>query len=122
MALQHEPFRFVQLARLAQDLFGDCELAQVVEARGETCQLDLRLVAAEAERDPRGQLADALRVGARVRVPGVDGLRERRGGAVARGTVRRVRELLQLCELDLGGLVYACAVLTVLLGPVERRV
>ena len=47
MPLEHEPLRLVERARLAQDLLGDRELAQVVQAAREARQLDLRLVDAE---------------------------------------------------------------------------
>ena len=43
VALQDEPLRLVQRARLAEDLFRNRELAEIVEACGQTRQLDLRI-------------------------------------------------------------------------------
>ena len=122
MALEHHPLGIGERARLAQDLLGDGELAEVVQARGEPGQLDQLGVGAQLERDPRGELADALRVAARVRVARVDRLGEARGGAVAGGTVRPCGEALQLGQLDDVRPVEADAVLAALLRPVERRV
>src|SRR5262249_61767873 len=68
MPLQHEALRLVQGPRLAQDLLGNCELAEVVQARGEPRQLDLPLVEPEAAADARCKLADALRMTARARI------------------------------------------------------
>ena len=44
MTFEHEALRVGEWARLAQDLLGNRELAQVVQARGEAGQLDLLLV------------------------------------------------------------------------------
>ena len=71
-----------------------------MQAAGEARQLDLRLVDAEPARDPRGELADALGVAAGVDVACVDGLREARRRAVARGAVGPFCELLELRELE----------------------
>src|SRR5438477_516677 len=66
MALHDEPLRLVERGGLAQDLLGNRELADVVQAAREPRELDLRLVDAEPARDSCGQLADAFRVTPRV--------------------------------------------------------
>src|SRR5258707_7504427 len=68
MALQHQALRLVQRTRLTQDLLGNRELPEIVEAAGEPDQLDLRLVDSEPSCDPRRQLAEPLRVAGRVYV------------------------------------------------------
>ena len=73
-----------QRAGLAQDLLRDGELAEVVQAAGETRELDLLGVESQALRDLGGQFADPLGVTPGVRVAGVDRFREatrRRGNA-----------------------------------------
>ena len=89
---------------------------------GEPRELDLLDVEPESDADARCELRHPLGVGACVRVTRVDRLRERRGGAVARGTVRACRDPLELRELDHVGAIEAHAVLAVLLCPVERAV
>ena len=69
MALEDEPLRAGQRTGLAEDLLGDCELAEVVEAAGEPSELDLLLVEPEARCDPRGQLGHARGVATGVGVP-----------------------------------------------------
>src|SRR5439155_22165028 len=60
MALEDEALRLVEIAGLAQDLLRDRELAEVVEARREPGQLDLRLVDPEPPGDPRRELTHTL--------------------------------------------------------------
>ena len=60
VALEHEPLRLRERAGLAQDLLGDRELAEVVEARREASELDVLLAEAEPDGDPRRELGDAL--------------------------------------------------------------
>src|SRR5207248_8404555 len=91
-----EPLRLVERRGLAQDLLRNRELADVVQAAREPRELDLDLVDAEPARDPRGQLADALRVTSRVRVALVDRLREASRRLVARRVVGVRGELPQL--------------------------
>ena len=59
MALEDEPLGAGQRAGLAEDLLGDRELAEVVQAAREPGKLDLLLVEAEARCDPCGELGDA---------------------------------------------------------------
>ena len=122
MPLEDEPLRLAQRRRLAEDLLGDRELAEVVEVAGEPGQLDRRVVRAEAARDSRRVVADALRVAAGVRVALVDRLREALRRPVVRRAVRRVRDLLEVGPQDRLGRVGADAVLAVLLRPVQRAV
>src|SRR5207248_1342221 len=123
MPLQDEALRLVERARLPQDLLGDRELAEIVQAAREADQLDLRVVDAETPRDPSGHLAHALRMTAGVHVARVDRLREARRCAIARRAVGPFRELLQLRQLERRRrLVGARAVLAVFLRPVERAV
>src|SRR5262249_62269679 len=89
---------------------------------GEPRQLDVLRIEADALRDPCGEIADTLRVAAGVRVACVDGLRQGRRGAVARGLVGAGGKPLQLRELDDVWPVDPYAVLPVLLRPVERAV
>src|SRR2546428_8841730 len=100
MALEYEPLRIGQRAGLAQDLLRNRELAEVVQAAGETRELDLLGIEAETLRDLGGELADPLGVTAGVGVACVDRLRKRRGGAIAGGLVRPRCEPLELRELD----------------------
>src|SRR5436189_5427126 len=79
-------------------------------------------IEADALRNARGELADAFRVAAGVRVARVDRLRERGRRAVARRLVGPGGETLELGELDDVGPVDAHAILAVLLRPVERAV
>ena len=122
MAFEHEPFRVCEVSRLAEDLLRNRQLPEVVKRPGEARQLDLFRVQTEPQRDSRGQLRDALRVAAGVRVTRVDRLCKRSGRAEARGAVRAGCEPLQLSELDNFGTVEAHAVLAVLLRPVEGAV
>jgi hypothetical protein len=82
VALQHEPLGFVERARLAQDLLRDGELAQVVQARCKSGQLDRGVVEAEAPGDAGRELADPFRVAAGIGVARVDRFREARRCAV----------------------------------------
>ena len=122
MALEHEPLGLAEHARLAEDLLGDGELAEVVQAGREPRQLGLGLVEPEPAGDPGGEVADPLGVAAGVGVARVDGLGEAGGRAVARRTVGTLGELLQVGELERARLVRAGAVLALLLRPVERAV
>src|SRR3954454_2073870 len=119
VALQDEALRAGQWAGLAEDLLGDRELAEVVQAPGEPGQLDLLLVEAESGRDAGREVGDAGGMAARVRVAEVDGLREACRGAEASRAVGAGRELAQLGELDDVWTVDMDAVLPVLLRPVE---
>jgi hypothetical protein len=120
--LQHEPLGFGQLAGLAQDLLGDRELAEVVQARRQPGQLDRLRVDAEARRDAGRKLGDTLGVAAGVDVACVDRLRQARSGPEAGGAVGARRQALELGEFDDIRAPRADAVLPVLLGPVERAV
>ena len=60
MPLEHEPFGFGQCAWLAEDLFGDPEFAEVVQARREAYQLGLLGVESEPRGDPGREPADPL--------------------------------------------------------------
>src|SRR5207248_9966127 len=79
VALKHEALGLVERAALPQDLFGDGELAEVVQARLDTRQLDLRILDAEPPRDARREIADAVGVTAGECVARVDRLREAHG-------------------------------------------
>src|SRR5207253_3993486 len=103
----------------AQDFLRDAELADVVEAAGETNEVDLLLVEAQAQRDPGREVGHALRMAAGVRVAGVDRLRERRGGAQARDAVRLSALLARLAH---AGAVDARPVLPLRFGPVQGYV
>ena len=109
-------------AGLAEDLLGDRELAEVVQATGEPSEFDLLLVEPEARCNPCGLLGHARRVTTRVCVPEVDRLRKAGGGAEASGAVRARCEPSQLGELDDVGAIDVDAVLAVLLRPVEGAV
>ena len=122
VAFEHEPLRIGQRAGLAQDLLRNGELAEVVEAARETCELDLLRIEAQPRRDARDELADALGVTPRVRIAGVDGLCERRGRPVTRGLVRPGGKPLELRELDDLRAVEPHTVLAVLLRPVQSAV
>jgi len=122
MALQHHALGVGQRSGLAQDLLGDRELAEVVQARGEAGELDLFLREAEPPRGSGGQVRDPLRVAACVDVARVDRTRQARGGAEAGCAVRAARESLQLGELDHVGPVRTRAILPVFLRPVEGAV
>ena len=52
VALEHEPLRVGQRARLAQDLLRNGELAEVVQAAGEARELDLLRVEARVASRP----------------------------------------------------------------------
>ena len=80
VTLEHEPLGPGQRAGLAQDLLGDRELAEVVQAAGEPRELDLLLVEAEARRDAGREVGHARGMAARVRVAKVDRLCQARGG------------------------------------------
>ena len=120
--LEHDPLGLGQGAGLAQKLFWDRELAEIVQARREARELDLLVGETEPARRPRGQLRHALRVAAAVGVAGVDRAREARGGPEPSGPVGTARQALQLGELDHVRPVGAYPVLAVLLRPVERAV
>ena len=77
---------------------------------------------AEAGRDPRRQLGDAVGMAAGVGVAGVDRPGEAGRGAEARCAVRPGRQPPQLGDLDDVRPVDAHLVLAVLLRPVERAV
>ena len=62
MALEHEPLGVRERAGLAQDLLGDRQLAEVVQACGQSRQLDLLVVEAEPRGEPRREVGDALGV------------------------------------------------------------
>ena len=122
MPLQNEPLGVGERAGLPQDLLRNSELAQVVEAACQACELDQLLVEAEACCDFRGQFGYSRRMAARVRVAEVDGLRQALGCAEARCAVRPVRQATQLGQLDHVGPVDVRAVLAVLLRPIESAV
>ena len=122
MPFEHEPLRVGQRAGLAQDLLGNRELAEIVQAAREARDLDLLLVEADPLREAGGEVGDAARMAAGVGVAQVDGLREAGGRAVAGGAVGAVGEAAELGELDDVGAVEVHTVATVLLGPVERAV
>src|SRR4029453_10466017 len=78
--LEDEPLGPRQGTRLAQDFLGDGELAEVMQAAGEPCELDLLLVEAEPRRDPRREIRHARGMTPRVRVTQVDSLGQARRG------------------------------------------
>ena len=122
VALEHEPLGLGERAGLAQDLLGDRELAEVVQAAGEACQLDLLAIDPEPGRDPGRKIGDPLGVRAGVGVACVDRSGEAGCRAEARRPVGPGGEPLQLGDLDHVGPVDAHLVLAVLLGPVESAV
>ena len=75
------PLRLGQLLWLAEEIFGESELADVVEARGELCELELFARQAEARGQSNSKLRDALRM-----VTGVDVSRIDRSGEACRGS------------------------------------
>src|SRR5204863_2616946 len=87
-------------ARLAQDLLGNGELAEVVQPRRQPGQLDLALVGAEPGGDPAGEVGDPLGMAAAVRVARVDLPGEARRGATAGCAVGSLRELVEVRELE----------------------
>ena len=122
MALEYEPLGLVQRAGLAEDLLRDGELAEVVQAAGEACELDRLRVEAHPLGHAGCELADHVGVAARVRVARVDGVGEAGGRAQAGGAVGALGQPAQL--LDPGDVrpVDADGVLALLLRHVERAV
>ena len=80
MAPEHELLRAGQRAGLAEDLLGDGELSEVVQAAGDAHQLDLLRLEPQLLGDARGELPHDERVTARVGVPA----RPRRARALRR--------------------------------------
>src|ERR671918_3009299 len=111
MPLEHEALRLVERSRLAQDLLGNRELAEVVQAAGEACELDVFGLEAHALGDAPRDLADHVRVAAGVCVADVDRMRERRGGPEAGSAVGSLGETAKIGELRQVGPVDARAVL-----------
>ena len=62
----------VEAAGLAEDVFGDADLADIVEQAGDAVELDLRLVEVECDGHLGRQEADAFGMSAGVAVLGVD--------------------------------------------------
>ena len=122
VALQHQALGVGERAGLAQDLLRDRELAEVVQAARQPCQLDLLLVEPDALGQPRGEVGDPAGVAAGVGVAEVDRFGQARRGAVARCAIGAVGEAAELGELDDVRTVEVHAVPSVLLGPVQRAV
>ena len=122
VSFEDDSLRLGQRAGLAQDLFRDRELAEVVQARREPCQLDLLVGQPEAARRAGGQLGHALRVASGVDVTRIDGACEARRGPEAGCAIGAARQAFQLRELDHVRPVCAHAVLAVLLRPVQGAV
>ena len=122
MALEDEALGLVQGAGLSQDLLRDGELAEVVQAPGQACELDLLGLEAHSLGHARGELADHVGVRARVGVARIDRMGKRCRRAQARRPVGPLGEAAKLGELEQVGAVDAHAVLAVLLGQVEGRV
>ena len=120
MALERRALRVGERARLAEDLLGHAELAEVVQAACEARQLDGLFVRAQPPGEARRELGDALGVAAALGVAGVDRLGEPLGRPVAgRVTVRRAAS--GRLAADLASPVARLA-LALLLGPVQRVV
>ena len=122
VTLEHVLLAPRERARLAQDLLGHGELADVVQPAREPDQLDLLLGQAQTRGDPGGEIADPGRVTSLERVAGVDGARERRGGLEPRRPVRRPRQPPQLRDRRHVRAVDANPVLALALRPVEGDV
>src|SRR5262245_49495920 len=100
MTLHNEPLRARELTALLEDLLGDRELAEVVQAPGEARQLDLRRRQVELLGYRPGDRGHPLRVAARVDIPRVNGARQRRRSAEAREPVADPGHDLELVRLD----------------------
>src|SRR5206468_3635931 len=119
MPLDEVSLRSGEGAALAQDLFGQGELAEVVQDAGDADELDLLRLEVHAARDARGELADSVRVATRVGVAGIDRSGEGRCGAKTGRTVGLRSERAQRAQVRA---VDARAVLALRLRPVERDV
>src|SRR5215210_3716018 len=94
--LEHHPFRIGERAWLAQNLLGDRELAEVVQAGREPRELDLLFGEAQPTRRARREVGHPLRMTAGVDVPSINGAREARGSAEAGRAVRAAGQPLEL--------------------------
>src|SRR5262249_35904255 len=100
MALEDEALGVRELSRLLEDLLGNCEFPEIVKGARKARDVALLGVEPQPRGTPGSEVSDTLGMPAGVRVACVDGLRERRRRAVARGTVRTGRQPLELCQLD----------------------
>src|ERR671910_115069 len=99
MTLEHETLGIVQRPGLAQDLLGNRELAEIVEASRQADELDFVRLEAQETCYARGELTDHVRVAARVRVRLVNGVREAGRGGEGRARVPARREPVELRQL-----------------------
>jgi hypothetical protein len=74
MLLEDVPLRLRQRGRLAQQILGKGELAEVVKAARELCELEFLTREADTRSQPNRKLGDTLRMISTVDVSRIDGI------------------------------------------------